>query len=198
MTGERLQARLDGASGRPAPDAVRLLAQRVYLLERALDGLDAGRAADAFVQVAAQDEGGEGAAFAGELVVMYECWAGARGMRVERLAAEPGSTTLAVSGLAAYTILQPEAGLHVLEVPTRPRAYDRVIARVAVAPRPFAGNGKEGATADAAEALAALREQSRIVRRYRREPSPLVRDAVRGWRTGRIDRVLAGDFDVVT
>ena len=38
---------------------------------------------------------------------------------------------------------------------------------------------------------------TRIVRRYRRTPSPLVRDGVRGYRTGRLDRVLAGDFDVV-
>jgi ATP-dependent Clp protease ATP-binding subunit ClpC len=36
-----------------------------------------------------------------------------------------------------------------------------------------------------------------VVRRYRREPSPLVRDAVRGWRTGRLDRVLDGEFDVL-
>ena len=36
-----------------------------------------------------------------------------------------------------------------------------------------------------------------IVRRYREEPSPLVRDAARGWRTGRIDRVLGGDFDLI-
>jgi ATP-dependent Clp protease ATP-binding subunit ClpC len=35
------------------------------------------------------------------------------------------------------------------------------------------------------------------VRRYRRDPSPLVRDAVRGWRTGRLDSVLAGDFDLI-
>jgi ATP-dependent Clp protease ATP-binding subunit ClpC len=34
-----------------------------------------------------------------------------------------------------------------------------------------------------------------IVRRYRLEPSPLVRDS-RGWRTGRAERVLAGDFDL--
>jgi ATP-dependent Clp protease ATP-binding subunit ClpC len=27
-------------------------------------------------------------------------------------------------------------------------------------------------------------------------PSPLVRDTARGWRTGRLDRVLAGDFDL--
>jgi ATP-dependent Clp protease ATP-binding subunit ClpC len=35
-----------------------------------------------------------------------------------------------------------------------------------------------------------------VVRRYRAEPTPLVRDAVRGYRTGRFDRVLAGDFDL--
>jgi hypothetical protein len=34
-----------------------------------------------------------------------------------------------------------------------------------------------------------------IVRRYRLQPSPLVRDQ-RGWRTGRAERVLAGDFDL--
>ena len=33
------------------------------------------------------------------------------------------------------------------------------------------------------------------MRRYRHEPSPLVRDAS-GPRTGRIDRVLGGDFDL--
>ena len=49
----------------------------------------------------------------------------------------------------------------------------------------------------------ALRERTatsdapRIVRRYRRDPSPLVRDAARGWRTGRLDAVLAGDFDLI-
>jgi ATP-dependent Clp protease ATP-binding subunit ClpC len=34
------------------------------------------------------------------------------------------------------------------------------------------------------------------VRRYRSEPSPLVRDTERGWRTGRLEEVLAGDFDL--
>jgi ATP-dependent Clp protease ATP-binding subunit ClpC len=35
------------------------------------------------------------------------------------------------------------------------------------------------------------------VRRYREDPSPMVRDAVRGWRTGRLDLVLGGDFDLI-
>ena len=29
------------------------------------------------------------------------------------------------------------------------------------------------------------------------EDTPLVRDAVRGWRTGRLDRVLDGHFDLI-
>jgi ATP-dependent Clp protease ATP-binding subunit ClpC len=38
--------------------------------------------------------------------------------------------------------------------------------------------------------------RAEVVRRYREKPAPLVRDAVRGYRTGRLDRVLAGDFDL--
>ena len=36
-----------------------------------------------------------------------------------------------------------------------------------------------------------------VVRRYRREPSPLVRDIPGGWRTGKLDAVLRGDFDLI-
>lgn len=36
-----------------------------------------------------------------------------------------------------------------------------------------------------------------IVRRYRELPSPLVRDVAHGWRSGKFDRVLAGDFDPI-
>jgi ATP-dependent Clp protease ATP-binding subunit ClpC len=46
-------------------------------------------------------------------------------------------------------------------------------------------------------ALDALPAPTTIVRRYRGEPSPLVRDSVRDWRTGRLDRVLLGDFDIM-
>jgi len=49
----------------------------------------------------------------------------------------------------------------------------------------------------AAQALGTAEGAPSIVRRYREDPSPLVRDFARGWRTGRVERVLAGDFDVV-
>jgi len=35
------------------------------------------------------------------------------------------------------------------------------------------------------------------VRIYREQPDPLVKDRRRGWRSGRLDRVLAGDFDLL-
>ena len=40
--------------------------------------------------------------------------------------------------------------------------------------------------------LTELPTPENVVRRYREEPAPLVRD----YRTGRLDRVLAGDFDL--
>jgi ATP-dependent Clp protease ATP-binding subunit ClpC len=47
--------------------------------------------------------------------------------------------------------------------------------------------------------IAALEAGSRpnlVVRRYREEP-PLVRDAGGKWRTGRLDLVLGGEFDLL-
>ena len=38
---------------------------------------------------------------------------------------------------------------------------------------------------------------SAVVRRYRGEPSPLVRSGDGSWRTGRLDAVLRGDFDLI-
>jgi ATP-dependent Clp protease ATP-binding subunit ClpC len=94
-----------------------------------------------------------------------------------------------VSGLAAYAILAAEDGLHVLETPVRKREFDRIAVRVKVDPVPLYDPALPAATESA--------QSTEIVRRYRLEPSPLVRDRL-GWRTGRADRVLAGDFDLFT
>ena len=68
---------------------------------------------------------------------------------------------------------------------------------VAVVPRrPAGGEAASPATARAALAASAVARTAAVVRRYRFEPTPLVRDAVRGFRTGRLDRVLDGDFDL--
>ena len=64
------------------------------------------------------------------------------------------------------------------------RGFDRVTAYVDVEPGAPDPEGSRPSERDPT-----------IVRRYRHEPSPLVRNAS-GMRTGRIDRVLAGDFDL--
>ena len=113
---------------------------------------------------------------------MYVGWADGRGMRIRRNGAI-GDTVLDISGLGAYTLLKSEAGLHVLELPhDDDRGFDRVTALVEVEP-----------------AGAELGRESRRARHRPTVPpraSPLVRDAS-GMRTGRIDRVLAGDFDLL-
>ena len=87
-----------------------------------------------------------------------------------------------VTGFGALRTLRPESGLHVLEVPDGRGGYDRRRVRV---------------TRRRREARTRRRRATTIVRRYRERPTPLVRDAVRGWRTGRLDAVLAGGFDLI-
>ena len=204
-TATKLEARLSppGGNGRaPARRVVELLAERLYLLDRACAGIAVGDANDAFVSIRPAAGNTEASAFADRLVEMYVAWGRKRGMRVRRLGGGAGEgSTLAVTGIAAYTILAPESGLHVLELPHGERSFDRVSAHVLVAewpPQPPGANVE----ACAKEALARRRSDGAgavptVVRRYRSEPSPLVRDSVRDWRTGRLDRVLGGDFDVI-
>jgi len=191
-------------------DLVRRLAQQLYLIERALGALEKGGPRDAFLAVAAGAEAGpadaDADAFAVRIGRMYRRWAHARRMHLEVIeetgadGVTPYRLVLAVSGFAAYPILEPEDGVHVLEMPSDDRGYARARARVTVVPQPTdpPAGGDEGARAQVAAALQARRNAAPvIVRRYREQPSPLVRDGVRHWRTGRLDRVLDGDFDLI-
>ena len=67
---------------------------------------------------------------------------------------------------------------------------------VDVAALPPAKATERDLAAVAGELLTAAGVGDRVVRRYRERDAPLVRDAGRGYRTGRLDRVLAGDFDL--
>lgn len=189
---------------------VQRLAQQLYLIDSASVALDKGQPRDAFLGVMSGPEGAAVDAAADEFALrlgrMYKLWAKARRMRLEVLeetgsdGVTPYRLVIAVSGFAAYSILEAESGLHVLETPRDERAFDRARVRVVVVPQPeeppTVSSG--GLRAQAVDTLRHRRESAPlIVRRYREEPSPLVRDSVRGWRTGRLDRVLDGDFDVI-
>ena len=205
----RLDARHRARSHYPR-ELVQRLAQQLHLLDAACRTLAEGLPRDAYLLVrGSRDSGTDVAradAFAARVGRMYLDWARKRRMKLDVLdetagsADVPYSALFAVSGFGAYTILRPESGLHVLESPNDSKLFNRVKARVVVAPQgdaPAAGARETRLNARAA-IDAAAEETPAIVRRYREEPSPLVRDAVRRWRTGRIDRVFAGDFDVVS
>ena len=192
--------RLAGADrARVAPRPVGRLAQQLVVIQEALGGLAAGEPADAFVRV----EAGEGSPEAARrLGGMYRAWARRRRMRAMVLAdgGDPHRLVLAVSGFGAYRLLRTETGIHTLEWTAAGEAAHlkaRATAHVRVAPQPRrAATSAAEARRQAESAFEGPPPRLAVVRRYRDGPNPLVRDAPGGWRTGRLDRVLDGDFDL--
>jgi ATP-dependent Clp protease ATP-binding subunit ClpC len=132
-----------------------------------------------------------------KLAAMYRGWAGKRRMHIGDVSAtgrDKDMPILLISGFGAYRILTPEAGLHVFE--PFEGSGNRVTARVRLAAVPL---GDVPAAKERTVIIAALDKAPRanaVVRRYREAP-PLVRDAAGRWRTGRLDLVLDGDFDLL-
>lgn len=205
-TAERFGTRLlrsVKSNGRANAELVELLSGRLYVLDRALAGVATGAATDVLVHLRSSgtDPGPEAEAFAVLLAEMYVGWAERRGMQLDRLDAPPGEHLLAVSGLGCGEILASESGLHVLEQVDEERrgarVSDREHVRVLVLARPDGPEAGAGSLARLARHRVEEAETSTVVvRRYQPGRSPLVRDGVRGYRTGRLDRVLEGDFDL--
>jgi ATP-dependent Clp protease ATP-binding subunit ClpC len=203
-SGERVRERV------PA-QLVQRLAQRLFLLDAACETVRNSEPRDAFLLVEpALDPAPSSAGnnrFAERIAEMYKQWAGKRKMEFRVLEEAGGGDApyrllAAVSGYGAHRFLAPEHGLHVFETPEEGqdgKGFRRDKARVRVAPQPDepAGDSLADWVRQANEALGdAEPSDSTVARRYRELPSPLVRDGVNGWRTGRIDRVLGGDFDL--
>ncbi|MEZ4701954.1 MAG: AAA family ATPase [Rhodothermales bacterium] len=211
-TAESLLTRLQGEGRQErsaySPVLIQRLAQRLYVLERAIEQEASSAPRDAFLLIDTGRDGAPAGAdareFAEAIGGMYVGWAQKRQMRhtvLQRFGeggSEPGRMILAVTGFGSYGILAGEDGWHVWEAPGEGKSFQRLRVRVRVAPQPVRPADTAAALRQQAEAtLAGLPANAVIVRRYRKEPSPLVRDSRGAWRTGRLDRVLAGDFDVM-
>lgn len=207
-TGERLGQRLTRglrADGTANAELVGLVATRVYVLDRALAGIESGAPREVFLLVRPSGQSAfdseRGGSFTSILAEMYVGWADRCGMQVEVLDASNGERLLAIAGLGCGEILRQESGLHVLEHVDEERDGSPVVDReqvvviVAGRSRGQETNGRSAAK-EARAALASVGTPSLVVRRYRPGKSPLVRDGVRGYRTGRLERVLAGEFDL--
>lgn len=180
------------------------LAQQIYLLETACDDVEQERPHDAFLCIESTGKGDvhDVLTLLGD---MYKQWATKRKMQCEILDEQPYPTRrllLAISGYGAYSLLQPEHGIHAIETREGKEVLRRSLARVYVLPQPTGQPyGEEKLRDIAVEALAGLDEGAAapsVVRRYRFGDTPLVRDSIRQWRTGRIERVLEGDFDILS
>ncbi|OGB63905.1 MAG: hypothetical protein A2Y94_13185 [Caldithrix sp. RBG_13_44_9] len=105
----------------------------------------------------------------------------------------------AVSGFGSYMILSEENGLHIYEQPkNNQRSFQRFNVMVTVQPQPYLPiHGLSELVKQAESCFAAImKRKSNVVRHYRENPSPLVRDHRRNWRSGRIDRIFDGNFDL--
>ncbi|CAN0522070.1 unnamed protein product, partial [Laminaria digitata] len=164
---------------------IQRLAHRLFLLEHALEGEDEALPRDAFICVEPSKEGDRDGAmeFASQISNMYLAWATRRQMRFKVLVEDRIDSdrlnrfVLAVAGLGAYSILDSEKGLHVWESPGEGKSFDRIKVRVFVAGQPVVpGETTAQLLSQAEEQFDSLEGLRHIVRRYRRERSPLVRD----------------------
>lgn len=185
------------------------LAQQLYLLQKACRTFTQGLPRDAFLVIeavpAASPDEDTIRGFSQDLSRMYQKWADRRRMQIRVLEEISGQEddayrcVMAVSGFGSYAILEPETGLHILEEPKDSHSFIRHNTRVRVFPQDDQPEpDPENLLNRARDIITQAGDQSlTVVRRYRKLPSPLVRDSIRNWRSGRLDRVLDGDFDLL-
>jgi hypothetical protein len=200
---ERL-TRGTGGPGRYSRQLVSRLSLQLFLCEQGMaDALSNAPIEVVLAIQPAMDAGSDAQAsrtWCQQLSGMFAGWARKRHIKYTAVAdGDAGDTPFhVVSGFGAWTTLAAEAGMHVLESDEATARSGRAVARVRVAPMPLTLLRARGPDA---RALAGILDQaapvSQVVRRYRWEPSPLVRDAKAGWRTGRVRAVLDGDFDII-
>lgn len=139
-------------------------------------------------------------AWCGQVLDMYRGWATSRHMQLTEFggASARHLPWLLISGFGAHRLLSQEVGLHVLDrAADDEKAAGRVAARVRLAVAPLGDISPDALRGELAAALERGPQPHKVVRRYRSEPSPLVRSMIGGWRTGKLDAVLRGDFDLI-
>jgi hypothetical protein len=203
-TAASLRARLakgtERGSGQYSRELVARLALQLHVVKLGIqDVFDAAPIEVALMIEPALDGTGDTQAtrkWCAQLAAMYRGWADNRHMQLSEIsnAADKALPILVVSGFGAHRLLKPEVGLHVLELgEDGGRATARVRMTVAplgdMAPAKFESALKDGFARGA--------PSNNVIRRYRGEPAPLVRDAVGAWRTGKFDAVMRGDFDLI-
>ncbi len=204
-TAGALRARLAKAPSRGGKSSKELIARLALQLHLIGEGVkdvfeDAPVEAAITVETALDGgaESGDALDWRVQLVGMYRGWAGARNMQISEVPGRAGDAPiLLVSGFGAHRALARETGLHVLEPPSGAKNAPRLTARVRVAPAPPGEIPPAKLRVALSMGFAASAASNLLVRRYRNGASPFVRDMKAGWRSGRLDVVLRGNFDLI-
>jgi ATP-dependent Clp protease ATP-binding subunit ClpC len=186
---------------------VRRLAQQLYLLGEACKTIHQDLPKDSFIRIESKPSPKTDPlqlhAIAEKLLQMYLNWAKLRNMKYTVLLKEKSVEShafiavVAFSGFGAYAILKGEAGIHIFEEPVQENRFGKYNVRVHVAPQPDIPVKKRSDLLHQAESAFNAKEIDKtIVRHYREKPSPLVKDSIGKWKTGKLSTVLAGNFDL--
>jgi hypothetical protein len=142
----------------------------------------------------ASEGGGDAEACCRRLTETYRHWSARRHMQLREIAPGDGKglPILAVTGFGAFRTLAAESGLHLLKDEGPREQARRTVARVTAVAGSTADLSAPGAFALASKLLAGNPMPSAIIRRYREQPAPLVRDLAGGWRSGRLQRLEVG------
>ncbi|MGO9547827.1 MAG: AAA family ATPase [Rhodomicrobium sp.] len=204
-TAESFRARLaksPARGGKSSKELIARLALQLHLIGEGIKDVFEGAPIEAALTVepalGGGAEGGDAQAWCGQLLDMYRGWAGARNMQLSVLPGRPKETPiLLIAGFGAHRALTRDIGLHVLEKPDDDKSVERVTARVRVAAAPLGDLPPNKLRPALANAFLQSGASNTLIRRYRDGASPLVRDMAAGWRSGRLDAVLRGDFDLI-
>ena len=205
-TAEGLRTRLARSTdraGKHSRELVARLALQLHLVKEGMrDAMETAPIEVAVVVEPAFERTGDGGAtrrWCGELHGMYRAWAGNRHMQQAEVAGGGPRELpwLLISGFGAHRLLMQEVGLHILELMDEGKSASRAAARVRLAVAPLGDLPADKLRLVLADALARGQQPHAVVRRYRRQPSPLVRNMNGSWRTGKLDAVLRGDFDLM-
>ncbi len=206
-TADALRGRLArGSPGRPghySRELIARLALSIHLVKEGLKDLSEGAAIEVALMVEpAFEGGGDGkatAAWCEQLRAMYRAWSDNRHMQISELPAglAGDAPVLLIAGFGAHRVLERECGLHVLELAEGHNGASRATARVRLAITPLGDVPPAKLRSALVKAFGEAPLPSAVVRRYRGEPAPLVRSGDGSWRSGRLDAVLRGDFDLL-
>jgi ATP-dependent Clp protease ATP-binding subunit ClpC len=206
-TAASLRARLARQAGQPrhySRELVSRLSLQLWLIKQGVQDVLQGAAIEIALVIepaleAASSDNKEVRTWCRQLWGMYRAWADRRHMQVEEISASRNGEPpiLLITGFGAERVLAAECGLHILEMIESGNASNRATARVRLVATPLQDLPPAKLHDAIIRAFEKAPRASDVVRRYRGEPSPLVRNADGTWRTGRLDAVLRGDFDLL-